>query len=669
MNYQSLSKCFTRSAMLLIVSLAAVSQAEAGGVFVSGTISRPVATPEPLSFTVYVCNSEDYNCGSQYVTILANETSVSYSTEPSDLSSPAIVRYYCDNCESPSIEGRGYYALGETGNSTFFSDNKTLVDNSVDGISGIDFNLVSGTAISGTVNLPSALNHSANFSLSMCTGNSSNQECYYKSGAFEALDLSQPFTIDVPMSDDDYELKIDCYGCNPEFYSDAYYAAGLSNSTTAVRDRATLINGLQPTAGLSLTVIEGVVLSGSISLPASAGTATSVLYGNAKTCDSSNDRCFYNSFNIAVNSSSASYDVRVAPELDWTLEFECYRCDPEQIFRKVFYASGSPANSAWAKQQATPVSFNEDTSGLDVTLFTGTVFYGVVHAPDAGPSQPFRYQIFAYDAITRLAVVSNHNYFAANITAQGYSLEVPLLGDVLVGFIPDVASSNDVSQSYLPYAFHSMTGKHTAGFTERAGAVLVSTIEGVKNGIDLTLSTGNLISGSIQTPDNEEPSRDLLIHMIGDQNTGSGVNLTGFLDMLGYGGLGGYGGTRGSGGYLYGPSNAGLVNYDPIRISADSGGAGSYRPFSFRISPNTNTSWRTYYGCLTCGSEFEKFGYFGDDPSISAPDKLESFASSSKATRVDGGSDYSDHDLFLVKQEAFCVPIVAANGKVIAACF
>jgi len=151
--------------------------------------------------------------------------------------------------------------------------------------------------------------------------------------------------------------------------------------------------------------------------------------------------------------------------------------------------------------------------------------------------------------------------------------------------------------------------------------------------------------------------------MIGDRLRNNGANLNGFNDEFSDT-YGGYGGDLDSGNYLYNATNAGLLNYAPLRISAN---AGSSRDYSFRISSDPETKWRTYYGCLNCGSEFERYGFFrklagqGLNPN-------ETVASAQQALFVDGGTDHLKNLFLLRPSEEMCFPIKTASSAVAVIC-
>ncbi len=691
----SVSASFRFLALVLFFLLSSMfSERAMGGVTVfdftiSGTVSRPADSDlsNSLTVSVRVCDQFGQSCRFNTATIPAGQTtSNTFTSNDPGNNRFKRVAYSCSSCDAPLV-GAGVYAAGESGNAVPLNRVNdtppagvvTTIDAQL--VTTIDFTLASGTVFSGNLNFPEALANTESSIVTACTGTSDDLVCTDGVFDFAAGETQKPFALAVAPTDQQWEIQISCSGCRNDFYSLGFFADGRQNNVTVRRNAATRLSGDEPRDDLDMQFIEGVELSGSISLPGNL-TATNDNQTQVNVCSASaedffgNDSCVRNSPVIGIGNNSATFQVVIAPELNWTLEADCFGpcVGLDNIFPQVFYAANQDNNSFWSREAATSIRLANDSDEFDLTFFAGTEFSGEVFTPNSEPlSRSFSYQIFAFDPQSGFGTVASEFMFDVS---DSYTIDVPVVENLIVGAMPNVDSPNSMAEQFLPFAFHAVGAGAALSITDRTKAAQVPADEGPKTGINIGLSEGNLIGGSISTIDGNDPDNDLFIHMIVDQQSGNGVNLGGFFgeELGGYGGYGdgtgtGFGEQRGTGGYLFGPPNAGLVNYEPIRIS-EQGGSGR-RSFSVRISPDADTSWRTYYGCLNCGGEFERYGFFKENPSLPEfdADPSETTAISGQATFVSGGADYSGHDLFLLEQEVpLCVAIKTANNKVATVC-
>ncbi len=693
----SINVSFRFLALVLFILLSSVfSQRAMSGVTapdftISGTVSRPADSDlsNSLSVSVRVCNQFGQNCRFNTATIPVGQTiSNTFTSNDPGNNRFKRVAYDCFSCEAPLVRA-GVYAADEPGNAVALNNANDMpaagVVTTIDAqqVSTINFTLAPGTVFSGNLSFPKALANTQFPAVRACTGPNDNLICVDDFLDFTAGETQKPFALAVAPTDQQWEIEIECSGCRDDFYQQGFFADGRPNNVTARRNAATRLSGDEPRDDLDMQFIEGVELSGNLSLPDNL-TATNNNSIQIQACSASGGNIFGNDFCIrdfpiiGIGNNSAAFQVRIAPELTWTLEANCFgQCTGvEGTFPRVFHAANQANNSFWSREAATSIRLVSDSDDFDMTLFAGTEFSGNVFTPNSEPlSESFRYQIFAFDPQSGFGTVESQFMFDAS---SSYTIVVPIVENLIVGAMPNVDSPNYMVQQFLPFAFHAVGAGAALSITDRTKATLVPADEGPKTGINIGLSEGNLIQGSISTIDGEEPDKDLFIHMIVDQQSGNGVDLRGFFGRTlgGYGGYGdgtgtGFGVRRGTGGYLFGPPNVGLVNYKPIRISEDSGGAGGRRGFTVRISPDADTSWRTYYGCLNCGGEFERYGFFKENPNLPEfdSDPSETTAISGQATFVSGGADYSGHDLFLLEQEVpLCVTIKTANDKVATVC-
>ncbi len=640
-------------ALCLAVASNLLVHSSALAVDVTVTVTIPETSTTTTSFNVSICEGntlETSSCRGRSGSIAAGQTARTVTVRFVNPGTKFIRTSCTSGCRAPLVR-QGFFSGNGQSSTDFDQRSNVIIGNENTTLNA--FALATGSTLSGVLSTPvtQGTNRSVDF-----------DACPDDGGECESIRLTLPanqtsFSYAIGVAPNKrYELSFDCTNCADPLFDQGFYAAGSANTTSTVRDNATLIDGAQDVGNLNMRIVLGNVITGTVTSPIVLG---SLANAQVRARDTSGDFFESRSFSIAAGQSNATYSIAVAPENTWTLEVSCSGCTSQGVFRTAFFAENEANTSFWADSRATEFSGDTQATVKNLNLFLGTTISGDVIMPDASRSSFIDFDVFAFNVKEGANFVGSASINSSQ-SSDNYLINVPQVftaeDPLIVGVMPDIDGPPSLfSESYVPYAFYDGT---TNSQTDRAEALEFGT-SGTLSGFDIRIETGNVISGTINVPDEENASRDLLIHMIGDRLSNNGADLNGIPLTDGNEAYGGYGGDQDSGNYLYAPINAGLINYVPLQISAN---AGSSRFYSFRIPSDAETSWRTYYGCLNCGNEFQQYGFFrGASGDALNPEQTVAFAS--RASFVPGGSNYS-HNLVLLKpSEEFCVPITTANGS------
>lgn len=635
-----------------LINVATATQAMAADVTLTVTIPNPASARTKVS--VRVCNVSDDSCLSAIATFPVNNSRQTVTVTGVSNGTKYISTNCFSNCEIPLI--RTGFASGNGQSSSEFAD-RLIFTVAGQNVMFPEFALVTGSVISGALftSIPQTANRTVGFEACPIDDGA----CVSRRLTLAANASSVNYAIAVPKTSR-YEVSFICFSCKSPLFGEGFYSVTSDNSTSSLADNATILNGAQDNPNINMNILIGTIFTGTVFSPIPLPTDTRITVSGS---DISADFDVSDSVTIAAGQSSVNYSLALAPENDWVINANCFSCPSKGLFKDVFYSENEPNNSSWNRNRATEVNGSSNQTVNNLTLFPGAIISGTVTMPDASRSQSTSLEVFAFNQAEN--DVTKTGAFVSSSSASGdYSLSVPAIftaqDPIIIGVHPNLDSDNDLSEDYVPYAFFD--GTNTSQ-TNRSKALAIASNAGDVANTNIFIETGNVISGTINMPNSEEAQSDLLIHMIGDQLSNSGTNLNGFDN--GFNAYGGYGGTFDSGNYLYNGTNAGLLNYAPLKISANSG---SSRPYSFRISSDPDTRWRTYYGCLNCGKEFSEYGFFRN-LSGSGLNPRETVTSASQANFVPGGSDYN-RNLFLLKpsQQEICFPIKTASGAVAVIC-
>ncbi len=642
------------ASVLLWLSILISSQTHAADVTFTATV--PVARSVNTSLTVSVCDNASGSCRSRFLSIGANNTSVT-GVVTNVSPGTKFIRTTCSFCASPVVR-QGFVTGNES--STEFEDRK-LFTIGTDPVTIPTFALAEGAVISGQFTTPVTQTNERNITFSACNA---EESCESNRISMPANTDAIAYEVAVPPNDD-YELSFNCSNCDDPVFDEGYYAETSPNTTSTLRDNATMLTVTQGLGDINLRAVLGTTITGTIFSPL---TVNSNVTGSISFRDTSGDFNETKLFTLASGTSSTTYSILVAPENDWTVGFSCSSCPIQGVFGNVFFSKDEPQTTSWNANKATEFSGSTSQTVKDVTFYLEATVSGSVIMPDATRSQSHSLEVFAFNEAENAALV-NDIFMRSTENNSSYSISVPAIftaqDPLILGVYPDTSTRNRLAESYVPYAFHDGT---TNSQTNRNNALPVNTTGGNVAAADIYLETGNTINGTINVPNGEDADSNLLIHMITDRLSNAGADLAGFENpdsSDGYGGYGGNDGNSDSGFFLYNESNAGLINYFPLQISAN---AGSQRFYSVRIPSDPDTLWRTYYGCLNCGSEFEEYGFYRNVAGTEL-NPNETSASRTAASFVPGGQDYT-HNLVLVKPgaEDFCLPVITASGNIAVIC-
>ncbi len=459
---------------------------------ITGSISLPAGiTAPPGGVTISEIIADDngwFSPSSGPITIQEGENSALYSITISPHSYNSYKVHY-------AYIGGDYYASG------YYTSTETIWDEAeADSLSGgtdhseIDVTLIGGNTITGSVALPAGATAPAegiSCEIDLINAESSGT-MHFETVTMAAGDSSALYSISIP-SDSSASFSV-AYWCSVDDYlSSGYYAAA---GTTWKNSEADSVPGGQDHSGINLTLLTGNTITGTIALPTGTAPAGgSRVYIYAK----SNSRTYSTTVTINEGSSSAPYSIAAVlpdPSLTMTVYYSYYNIDDDTYIGKGYYTA---AGTVWDQNAATPLTGGQNHTDINLTLLTGNTISGTIALPSGtAPAEGIQVYIGTLDSRNGAIINQEPIQIMGGSNSAAYSIPIP--SDSAVSFAVRYRYSN-WDGPYLRMGYHASAG--TAWSEQRA-----SQLTGGQDhsGINLTLLTGNTISGTVTLPSGTAPA-------------------------------------------------------------------------------------------------------------------------------------------------------------------
>ncbi len=433
-----------------------------------------------------------------------------------------------------------------------------------------------------------------------------------------------------------------------DYLRNGYYA---TSGTTWNSSDATSLPGGQNHTGINLTLLSGKIISGSISLsdgdsPPTDGisvevdvrSATGIGYGYGAGGQSA----WYemNDINITQSDPQPEYEFRVPNDSNLSFEVN-YRLwlwgnnDLPYLDKGYFQ---SPTITTWIEDNGSPVSGGTDHNDINLTLIRAKTISGSLSLPNGQTAHDD--MCFTINAKSAQGSFARRMGIESNQTDGDYTIKIPDDGNVgWKIFFNHLEScqwwSPPTDYPYWGVGFYA--DGHTVLHEEDAAS-----LQGGQDytDIDMTVSEGYTLSGSITLPDNRTASNDIKL-FIRAEIKGSSNN-----DPM-HPGFG----------YGYGApmtfADESLV-YRSITIPRGQ----SSTSYTLTISPETNIEWNVQYTCTEGCSGYNSPGYYKTNTETTDNPAL--------ATPLQGGEEHSGINLILLKKnEHLSFPVRSKDGKVV----
>jgi hypothetical protein len=556
---------------------------------ISGTIALPGVDIAPPGGVYIQVSALDQNGSGAYAyfstTIPEGESSTAYMlTVPSDANANFQINY--DYWQDNSYLRDGYYSTTGT---QWNSNLATTLSGGTD-YSTIDLTLLTGNTISGTISLPGsdiAPPGGMDIQVSALDQNGSGAYAYFYTAIPEG-ESSTAYMLTVPSdASANFQIYYDYWQDNSYLPSGYYSSAG----TQWIASLATPLPGGTDCSTIDLILLTGNRISGTISLPGSDVAPPGGMGINVSALDQSISGSYAHfSTTIPEGESSTTYTLNVPPDANANFQIYYDYLGENSYFRTGYY---STTGTQWNSNLATTLSGETDYSTIDLTLITGNTINGTISLPgsDIAPPGGMYIQVGASDQNGSEA----YAYFSTTIpegeSSTTYTLTIPSDTSTNFQIYYDYWQDN----SYLSSGYYSSAGTQwTAGLaTPLPGGTDYSTI-------DLTLLTGNRISGTISLPGSDiAPPGGMDIQVSASDQNGSGS----------------------------------FANFSITIPEGESSTA-----YTLHITPDASANLQVYYSCWQDNS-YLKWGYYST---------VGTQWNSKLATALSGGTDYSSIDLTLL---------------------
>ncbi|NCC05595.1 MAG: hypothetical protein EOM37_16505, partial [Proteobacteria bacterium] len=460
---------------------------------ISGTVSLPPGRTATEEMYVSVsAQTENYSVSvSATAYIPAGESEGIYTlTVPPDDSAPLRISY--SYCCSEAYLRYGYFSLSGT---QWQSDLATLLSGGADH-NDIDLTLLTVNTISGTVSLPSGRTATENMYVSVYAWNPEDYSMPVSATAYiPAGESAGIYTLTVP-PDGSASWQISySYCCSEAFLQYGYYSL---SGTQWQADQATPLSGGADHNGIDLTLLTVNTISGTVSLP-SGRTATEDMpvsvYAQTEDYSVSVSTTAY----IPAGESEGKYALALPPDGSASFRISYTYGGSEAYLQNGYY---SLSGTQWQSDQATLLSGGSDHNDIDLTLLTGNTISGAVTLPPGRTATEDMYVSVSAQTEDYSVSVATTAYIPAGESAGIYALALPPDGSAPLR----ISYSYCCSEAYLQNGYYSLAG--TQWQADQATFLSGGTDH---KDIDLTLQTGNTISGALSLPSGRTATEDMQV--------------------------------------------------------------------------------------------------------------------------------------------------------------
>ncbi len=593
---------------------------------ISGTVSLPNGQTAPsggINISINTDNTNGGGYGSTSVTISEGSDSAPYTLRIPDITNSSWRVSY-------GYWGSDYLQLGyySTSGTTWNQDDATTLSGGQDH-SNINLTLLQGNQISGTVSLPSGTAAGdISLSISICFYNTTYN--YWDCSASDSITISsgsnsEDYTVRVP-DDSGKSWKVGYSYWGSDYLHHGYYS---SSGTTWNRDDATQLSGGQDHSNINLTLLQGNIISGMVSLP-NGTTASGDIDGIWVNVCNDAFNCEYDYITIPSGQNSTDYAIRIPADANssWKVDYSYYSAN--DYYRLGYY---STSGTTWNRDDATTLSGDQDYADINLTLIEVKTISGTLYLPAGTTASD---HITAYIDIFDAASDQYAGYGYATLTtgdsSATYEAKVP--DDTNNSWIVSYNLSDEEETDYWGNGFYHDpdTVLHKTEASPLVGGVDYSNI-------DMTVFNANNITGTISLPGGKKAVNDIVLFV----RTETIASTSSIPQGYGYGY--GYGGST----YTYDETS---VHY---KVTIPKGTSST--AYTLPISPETGVSWRVFYSCYQGCDEYGSPGYYNTSRTT---DKL------SNASPLSGAVDHSGINLTLLKQKKgmLSFPVRSKNGTI-----
>lgn len=364
----------------VVVLIATVAQ----GRVISGTLQRPDSIDDSVAveaeISIFGRNQPDIPIYTHFVTLPAGQNSVPFSLVDTTAEMIGLRYALWSTSQTLPILDYGYYNSNGTQVKYQWYDAFHLPAGTTD-ISGKLLTLLPAIFVSGSIGLPAGVTDAESGTVVITP-----KWSWGCDDPFNAINNTS-FSVDISAPRMDYSVKAPgngqtfCIGYNS--FGTSYFPHGFiggEGDTVPMDNRGAAFTGTSDLTEKNLTLIQASPISGTISLPASLISDTSVtLWVYEYNAGSGCDRYGYlNSdyLNLSGATPSESFSIPVPLEGDWCLGYSIY--DSANYVSNGYIAE----NNTTSALLNNAISLSAGTGGHQLQILQGKTFSGTLSLPD-----------------------------------------------------------------------------------------------------------------------------------------------------------------------------------------------------------------------------------------------------------------------------------------------
>lgn len=426
-------------------------------------------------------------------TLPAGADRVAYSLKVPEIAGTVAIGYAWHSSPQPGYLRQGYY----NSNGTDYTLNLATPIDTATPLTNIDMTILQGTLLNGTVHLPVGVTNSQDMTVDIRATNSDytineNQTITIPSGQSLA-----DFSFTLPPSQQ-VRLNYDAVnGADRPFISPGYYTP---SGTTAVFWPPSWVPTNPPTEHIDLSLLPGVTISGTISLP-NGLTYPNTITGSIQLLVDDN---FYKSYQFAIHAglTNDNWDF-VIPQGTQNVTVQAYiykwQYDPDPAYLDTSFFNST--GTVGLGENAELIDGSTDHPNTHITLLKGNILSGTANLASGGFPEGGNIYLSAY--------WENHEIGTSISVSSGESG-----GEYTISIPPDApnyklryyqwgAPSSSLQQGYY--------NNSQSGYCESDAALFTSGVDHPNTNI--TLLQNHTIEGTIRLPDAATESVDIPISL------------------------------------------------------------------------------------------------------------------------------------------------------------
>ena len=447
---------------------------------ISGTVSRPAGSTAPGEYVYVYADNRNGSVIWSATFLEAGAASGSYALiVPTDAGFSWAVHYTYGGSEA--YLQTGYYSSDGT---QWRYDKATLLQGGAH-YSGINLILLTTNTISGLITLPdSQVAPTDGLSVNVCFSDGNAAQC--TSFTIPANSSGTGYTITLPSdANASWQLSYSYWG-GDSYLNHGYYS---EEGTQWQAEQADLLQGGMNYNSIDLILLKGKTISGTVFLP-DGRTATEDMYVSVSAQTSDYSASASATAFIPAGASDGTYTLTISPDtnVSWQVYYSYWGGEAYQHWG--YY--NDIVGTLTMPEQATLLQGGQDHSGINLTLLINYTISGTVSLPEGhkAPDGGLKVSVVLWD--------ENYGYgdefvIPAGESSVSYSLSMP--SDTTVSKRVGYSFGWGTTGAYLEQGYYSTAGTQwqLAQATPLSGGQEYT-------GINLTLLTGNTISGTVSLP-------------------------------------------------------------------------------------------------------------------------------------------------------------------------